>query len=74
MSPEERDRLTLVEARQNAMEKTLDEIRADVKKLLTAAAMAQGGWWVALKIAGFLLVLAGGVSWLIDRLPWGGQG
>ncbi len=44
------------------------DIRTEVRKLAAMANMGKGALWVFLKLAGLVVVLAGGVAWLWSRL------
>lgn len=68
MSPEERDRLTRTEVELSIVKEDLREIKESLAKLLTAAAMGRGAWWIILKIGGIgvLIVAAGG--WVYEQL------
>jgi len=68
MTPDERDRLAKVETRMDGIEAWLREIHADQKKMLAAMNMGKGAWWAAVKICGLLVMAAGALAWLYDRV------
>lgn len=64
MSPEERDRLVKLETQQAQTREDIAEIKDDVKTLVRAFNMGQGGAVAMAKLGGLVLVLAGGLAWL----------
>jgi hypothetical protein len=63
MTPEERDRLVRLEWQQLQTREDITEIKDDVKTLLKAFNMGQGGAVAVAKIGGIVLGLAGGLAW-----------
>jgi hypothetical protein len=59
--------------RLDAIERDLVQIKDKLGVLTEAFAMGRGAFRTMAKMGGLLLVLAGGVAWLADRLPawWG---
>lgn len=68
MNPRERERLARVEQKVADMEPWLREIDDKLDRLIAAANMGQGAWWAALKLGGLLVLAAGAVAWLYDRV------
>lgn len=68
MSPEERDRLTTAEVKLATLEDRVAGMDTKLDRLLEAAAMGRGAWWIILKIGGIgvLIVAAGG--WVYEQL------
>lgn len=48
----------------------LTEMNQKLDKLLTAAAMSKGAWWMLMKICGGLVFLGGIVMWAADHFRW----
>ena len=69
MTPEERDRLVKAEAQIVAFDDRLDRIEAKLDKLVLAAAMGKGAFWILMKM-GVLVMVAGAVAWAADHFRW----
>ena len=68
MNPEERDRLAKVEQKVADMEPWLKEIDEKLDRLIAAANMGKGAGWAVLKLGGLMVMAAGAVAWLYDRV------
>jgi hypothetical protein len=68
MNSRERERLARVEQKVADMEPWLREIDEKLDRLIAAANMGQGAWWAVLKLGGLLVLTAGAVAWLYDRV------
>ena len=64
MTPDERDRLVRLEQQTVQTREDITEIKDDVKTLLRAFNMGQGGAVAIAKLGGITLGLAGGLAWL----------
>ena len=70
------ERFVRLETQYEHMKSSLDEIKAgkaetDAKldKLLAAAAMGQGAWWLALRFGGLAVTISAALAWLYDHFP-----
>lgn len=54
MTPEERDRLTRLEVEVEQLTTKLGKMDEKLDRLVTAAVMGKGAWWLILKIGGIL--------------------
>ena len=70
MTPEERDRLARVEERTVGFDERLDRIETKLDKLVLAAAMGKGAFWLLMKLGGLLVMVAGAVAWAADHFRW----
>jgi len=70
MMPEERDRLVKAEAQMVAFDERLDRIETKLDKLVLAAAMGKGAFWLLMKLGGMLVLVAGAVAWAADHFRW----
>jgi hypothetical protein len=70
MTPEERDRLVKTEAQIVAFDERLDRIETKLDKLVLAAAMGKGAFWLLMKLGGMLVMVAGAVAWAADHFRW----
>ena len=68
MNARERERLARVEQKVADMEPWLREIDDKLDRLIAAANMGRGAWWAVLKLGGVLVLAAGALAWLHDRL------
>ena len=68
MTPDERDRLARLETKVEGMEKWLQSIDGKQDELLQAAHMGKGAWLAILKIGGVMVILAGAVAWIVDKV------
>lgn len=57
-------RLDTIEAR---MDERLTNIEKYVQEIRDAANMGKGAWWLLLKIGAALMLIIGGLSWLVDK-------
>lgn len=64
MTPDERDRLVRLEQQQLQTREDITEIKDDVKTLLRAFNMGQGGAVAVAKIGGLVVLLAGTLAWV----------
>lgn len=69
MTPEERDRLTKVEAKLEGQEAWLRAIAADVSEIKEAAHMGRGAWVFILRLGAVVAALAAAAAWIFDHLP-----
>jgi hypothetical protein len=70
MTPEERDRLARVEERVSAIGGELADISGKLDRLIAAANMGKGAWWVLLRLGGMLVVLGGARGWMSQHWGW----
>lgn len=70
------ERFVRLEIQQEHMKTALQDIKEanaetaeKVDKLLAAAAMGQGAWWLALRMGGIAVTLAAALGWLYDHIP-----
>jgi hypothetical protein len=70
MTPDERDRLVRAEAQIVAFDERLDRIEAKLDRLVSAAAMGKGAFWLLMKLGGLLVMGAGAVAWAADHFRW----
>jgi hypothetical protein len=70
MTPEERDRLARVEERTIGFDERLDRIEIKLDKLVAAAAMGKGAFWLLTKLGGLLVLTAGAFGWAADHFHW----
>jgi hypothetical protein len=68
MTPEERDRLAKAEQAIADMREDISAIRKDTTQLTKALNMSRGGFWVALRIGGLLVIISGAIAWLIETM------
>lgn len=68
MAPEERDRLAKAEQAIVDMRSDISAIRKDTMQLTSALNMSRGGFWVALRFGGLLVLISGGIAWLIETM------
>jgi len=68
MAPEERDRLARAEQAIVDMRSDISAIRKDTMQLTSALNMSRGGFWVALRFGGLLVLISGGIAWLIETM------
>ena len=68
MAPEERDRLAKAEQARVDMRSDISAIRKDTMQLTSALNMSRGGFWVALRFGGLLVLISGGIAWLIETM------
>ena len=68
MNPEERDRLAKAEQAIADMRDDISAIRKDTTQLTKALNMSSGGFWVALRFGGVLVLFAGAIAWLWEAL------
>lgn len=76
MTQDEHERLVRLEmlAQQSAKDmgrlaEQLDELSAQMRQLMTAAAMGKGAWWMAVKIGGAVLAIGGLFLAIYAALP-----
>lgn len=67
MTREERDRLVVLETKFSQIEESMAAMDEKLDKLVAAANMGKGAWWLLLKIGGVLTVVGGAGAWLYDR-------
>lgn len=70
MTPEERDRLVKAEAHIAVFDERLDRIEIKLDKLVLAAAMGKGAFWLLMKMGGLLVMVAGAIAWAADHFRW----
>jgi len=68
MTPEERDRLAKAEQAIADMREDISAIRKDTTQLTKALNMSRGGFWVALRFGGLLVIISGAIAWLIEAM------
>jgi len=75
MTPDERDRLTRLESSVEQLKKNDEHLEARIERmdgkldrLLTAAAMGKGAWWMIMKVGGVLTLIVGVAVWLYERV------
>lgn len=68
MTPEERDRLAKAEQAIVNMREDISAIRKDTSQLTSALNMSRGGFWVALRFGGLLVLISGAIAWLIETM------
>ena len=68
MAPEERDRLAKAEQAIVDMRSDISAIRKDTMQLTSALNMSRGWFWVALRFGGLLVLISGGIAWLIETM------
>ena len=68
MTPEERDRLAKAEQAIADMREDISAIRKDTTQLTKALNMSRGGFWVALRFGGLLVIISGAIAWLIESM------
>ena len=68
MTPEERDRLAKAEQAIVDMREDISAIRKDTTQLTKALNMSRGGFWVALRFGGLLVLISGAIAWLIEAM------
>ncbi len=68
MTPEERDRLAKAEQAIVDMREDISAIRKDTTQLTKALNMSRGGFWVALRFGGLLVLISGAIAWLIESM------
>jgi hypothetical protein len=68
MTPEERDRLAKAEQAIADMREDISAIRKDTTQLTKALNMSRGGFWVALRFGGLLVIISGAIAWLIETM------
>lgn len=60
-----------LEESEGRIEKRLDSIDAKVDKLVAAANMGQGAWWVSVKIGGVIVTVLAGIAsvvhWVLGK-------
>jgi hypothetical protein len=68
MNGEERDRLAKAEQAIVDMREDISAIRKDTTQLTKALNMSRGGFWVALRFGGLLVLISGAIAWLIETM------
>ena len=68
MNGEERDRLAKAEQAIVDMREDISAIRKDTTQLTKALNMSRGGFWVALRFGGLLVLISGAIAWLIEAM------
>lgn len=68
MNGEERDRLAKAEQAIVDMREDISAIRKDTTQLTKALNMSRGGFWVALRFGGLLVLISGAIAWLIESM------
>lgn len=68
MTPQERDRLAKAEQAIVDMREDISAIRKDTTQLTKALNMSRGGFWVALRFGGLLVLISGAIAWLIEAM------
>ena len=68
MNGEERDRLAKAEQAIVDMREHISAIRKDTTQLTKALNMSRGGFWVALRFGGLLVLISGAIAWLIETM------
>lgn len=68
MNGEERDRLAKAEQAIVDMREDISAIRKDTSQLTKALNMSRGGFWVALRFGGLLVLISGAIAWLIESM------
>ena len=66
MTPEERDRLTRLEVEVEQQRQQIGSMDTKLDRLLDAAAMGRGAWWIILKLGGLLVLIATGAAYAYD--------
>ncbi len=69
MSPEERDRLTRVEASAETLGDDIRELKGDVKHILATLNQAKGGWKTMMAVAGFSSIAGSVLTWVVSHIP-----
>ena len=71
VTPDERDRLARVEERVANLADDFDTMNDKLDRLVAAANMGKGAWWLILRIGGLLVVLGAAVSAVVQiRNGW----
>lgn len=70
MSPEERDRLTRVEASAETLREDMTELKADVKSILATLNQAKGGWKTLMAVGTVGGALGSIATWAISHIPF----
>ena len=70
MTPEERDRLVRVETIVGEHSKHLAAANEKLDRLVAAANMGKGAWWLLLKIGAVLVALATAGAWIVNTAMW----
>jgi hypothetical protein len=47
----------------------VDKLGGQVDRLEQAADLGKGAWWMALKLGGFLMLVASSAAWVYEHLP-----
>jgi hypothetical protein len=69
MNGEERDRLAKAEQAIVDMREDISAIRKDTSTAYVKALnMSRGGFWVALRFGGLLVLISGAIAWLIESM------
>ena len=68
MTPHERDRPAKAEQAIVDMREDISAIRKDTTQLTKALNMSRGGFWVALRFGGLLVLISGAIAWLIEAM------
>lgn len=68
MTPEERDRLAVLETKTTHQQNQLDKMDQKLDQLLSAAAMGKGAWWAILKIGGLMTVAGAFAAWVYEKI------
>lgn len=55
-----------LEARVAALEHDLSQVNTKLDKLLEAAAMGKGAWWLILRLGGITVAVLTAIAWLVD--------
>lgn len=61
---------TRIDELEERMDERLTKIEGYLQEIRDAANMGKGAWWLMLKIGGTLVVIIGGVTWLLEKV-WG---
>jgi hypothetical protein len=77
MTPDEYRRLETIERRQAIAEERdriadvrLDRMEGKIDKLVTAAAMGRGAFWLLTKLGGLIVLAMGAFAWAADHFRW----
>jgi hypothetical protein len=67
MAAEQGERIAVLEARFEMLERQLDAANGKLDQLLIAFNMGRGGWIAAVKICGLLCLCIAAGAWLLDH-------
>lgn len=56
-----------LQARMDGLEARFDSVDGKLDRLLVAANMGRGAWWLMVKTGGFVVLIGGALFWIADH-------